>query len=156
MACENNGNCDVDQRAFKGIAARSFARAARAAPIVADSLHDMLDASSRGAAENCKGSGNNVACRLNWSSSGDKSWDQETAGDGNLGEVLNALSAVQAVIWRTAAMPNSTVGFVSPNATTSSSPSGASSIVLPTGRGSTLAASFTCALVVAFAAALSC
>lgn len=156
VACENNGKCDIDQRAFKGIATRSFARAARAAPIVADSLHSMLDASAKGAAQNCDGTGESVACRLSWSSSVNETWEKNTAGDGNLGEALNALSAVQALLWRTVELSNGTASPASPNATTTGSPSGASGSVLPTGAGATLATSFTCVLAVAFAAALSC
>ncbi|KAJ8117029.1 hypothetical protein OPT61_g1677 [Boeremia exigua] len=156
VACENNGKCDIDQRAYKGIATRSFARAARAAPIVADSIHNMLDASAKGAAQNCETTGNITACRLSWSSSSKGTSEQKVAGDGNLGEVLNALSAVQALLWRTVETSNATSGSTTPNGTTGGSPSGTSGGVQPTGAGSTLMVSFTFVLAVAFAAALNC
>lgn len=154
VACENRGNCDVDQRAFKGIATRSFARAARAAPIVANSIYSMLNASAKGAAQNCNESDGKVACRLSWSSSGNDTREQNTAGDGNLGEVLNALSVVQALLWDTAS--NETVGSVSPNATSGGNSSDASGSVLPTGAASAYMASLTCVFAAAFAAFLGC
>ncbi|KAJ4992820.1 Mannan endo-1,6-alpha-mannosidase DCW1-like protein 3 [Stagonosporopsis vannaccii] len=156
VACERNGKCDVDQRAFKGIAIRSFARAAQAAPIVADSIHRMLDASAKGAAQSCEVNDDDVACRLSWSSSSNTTWEQNTAEDGNLGEVLNALSAIQALLWRNVEISNSTTGSVSPNATTSGGTSGTSGTILPTSAGSTIATSFTFVLAISFAVAISC
>lgn len=156
VACEKNGKCDIDQRAFKGIATRSFARAALAAPVVAKSIRTMLDASAKGAAQSCEGEDDGVACRLSWSSSGNSASEQKTAGDGNLGEVLNALSAVQSLLWRNVEISNGTIGSTTSNATTSGSPSGASGTVLPTGAGSSVAVSFTCVLAISLAVVLSC
>ncbi|KAH6644307.1 glycoside hydrolase [Boeremia exigua] len=156
VACENNGKCDVDQRAFKGIATRSFARAAQVAPIVAEPIYTMLNASAKGAAQNCEGTGENVACGFSWSSLSNSNLEEKTAGDGNLGEVLNALSAVQGLLWRTVDFSNQTVGSSSPNTTTSGNASSTSGSPQSTGAGSTVAASFTFVLAVAFAAALSC
>lgn len=161
VACENKGNCDIDQRAFKGIAMRSYARAAQVAPIVRDSLHDLLLASAKGAASNCEGSGDSVACGLNWSNSSESVWEKATAADGNLGETLNALQAIQGLLWPVidseAGTANGTVGSGSPNGTTSGTPSGSSgSAAQPTGAGATLAASLTFILAAAFASALSC
>lgn len=160
VACEKNGKCDIDQRAFKGIAVRSFGRAAQVAPLVAEPIHTMLLASAKGAADNCEDSGDSVACSLNWS--GESAWEQATAADGNLGEVLNALQAVQALLWstvditRAGAGDSTPSGASSPNATASGSPSGTSSNVAQhTGTGATVAASFTFSLAVAFAVALS-
>lgn len=115
----------------------------------------MLDASAKGAARNCEKDGSNVACRLSWSNSSEGSWEQNVAGDGNLGEVLNALSTIQSLLWRTIDAFNSTIGLGSPNATTSVSPPGTSGSVQQTGAGSTLVASLTCVLAIAFAVVLS-
>lgn len=83
--------------------------------------------------------------------------DDSSDASNGLGERLNALQAVQALLWRTAdftsGLLNSTAG---PNATTSGSPSGASGAPQSTGAGSTLAASVTFVVAIAFAAALSC
>ncbi|KAF9700866.1 hypothetical protein EKO04_001064 [Ascochyta lentis] len=161
VACENNGKCDTDQRAFKGIVTRSFGRAARVAPFISDSIHDILVASAKGAANNCESSGDSVACRLSWSNSSTGTWEQATTADGNLGETLNALQAVQALLWPTfdfaVGMTNGTAGSLNPNATTSGSPSGTSGIIAQhTGAATSLAVSFTFVLAVAFAAAVSC
>lgn len=156
VACENNGKCDIDQRAYKGIATRSFARAAQVAPIVADSLHAIINASAKGAANNCEGSGDNVACGLDWSTTNNGTYERRTAADGNLGEVLSALSAIQALLWPTID-PNGTIESLSPNTTASGSPSGTSGNgAQHTGAGATLAASFTFVMAIAFAAALGC
>lgn len=137
---------------------RSFARAAKAAPIIRDTIQNVLIASAKGAANSCKGSVEDVACRQGWLNSSTS--EQATAADGNLGEVLNALQAVQGLLWPTVASEagtiNGTVGYTGPNATTSGSPSGTSgSVAQHTGAGAHLAASITSMLAVAFVVALS-
>lgn len=155
VACERNGKCDVDQRAFKGIAARSFARAAQAAPIIADPIYKTLNASAKAAASSCVTNTQlNVTCTFEWN----QGPVNDSSNDSNsLGERLNALQTVQALLWRTADFTsgplNSTVGS---NATGSGSPPGASGTPQNTGAGSTLAASVTFVFAIAFAAALSC
>lgn len=159
VACENNSKCDYDQRAFKAIATRSFARAALAAPIIADPIHAMINASAKAAAESCEGSSDSVAsvaCKLAWSSSSKNTLKQKSADDGNLGEVLNALSAIQALLWPSVNLTNSAIEPTKSNATTDGSSPGPSGAPQNTGAGSTLAASFTLVLAIAFAAALSC
>lgn len=155
VACENRGNCDYDQRAFKGIATRSYARAALAAPIIADPIQALLNASAKGAAKNCEGASNAVKCGLAWANWTNSTKAQDSAADGNLGEILNALSAVQGLLWSTASV-NDTVEVANPNTTSDTSPSGASGAPESTGAGSTLAASLTFVMIIAFAAALSC
>ncbi|KAF1923470.1 glycoside hydrolase family 76 protein [Didymella exigua CBS 183.55] len=81
-ACEGNGQCIIDQRAFKGIAAHSFSRAAQAAPIIADSIYKTLNASAKAAAASCESSGDEVACNLYWSSKNGDS--PRTAAGGKL------------------------------------------------------------------------
>ena len=154
-ACENNGKCSYDMRAFKAIAVRSFARAALAAPIVADNVHAMLNASAKGAAKNCKGDGNAVECGLAWTSSSNTTWEQKSAADGNLGEVLNALSAVQGLLWSTVSV-NGTAGSAKPNGTSSGGPSGTPGAPENTGAGSTLVTSLTLVMAIALATALGC
>ncbi len=52
--CEIGDNsCDVDELAYKGIAARSFARAALYAPSIAIHVAQVLNASSKAAASSC-------------------------------------------------------------------------------------------------------
>jgi mannan endo-1,6-alpha-mannosidase len=162
VACERNAKCDIDQRAFKGAAVRSFARAAQAAPLVADPIAKMLSASAQAAARNCNGSAGEVACSFIWSNSSSSSSsssdasEQATSANGNLGEVLNALQAVQALLWRTADFSTKS-NATAPNATATAGSSGTSGVpAQSTGAGATIAASFTFVVAVAFAAALGC
>ena len=125
-------------------------------PIIAGSLHAIVNASAKGAAKNCEGSSDSVACGLDWSTSDNSTYERATASDGNLGEVLNALSAVQALLWPTIEVNRATWSAGS-NSSASGSPSGTSSNgAQHTGAGTTLAASFTFVLAIAFAAASSC
>ena len=160
VACEETGKCDKDQRALKGIATRSFARAAVAAPLVADSINAMISASAKGAVKNCNVRDGDVECRLTWSNSSNDAWGQWSVDAGSLGEVLNALSAVQALLWPTAGLTNGTVNGTSGsgdhNASATGNPSGPSGAPESGGAGSTFAASITFVLALAFATALSC
>lgn len=159
-ACEKTGNCSKDQRAFKGIATRSFARAAVAAPLIAESINAMISASAKGAVKNCNIYDDDVECRLTWSNSSNDAWGQWSVKSGSLGEVLNALSAVQALLWPTAGLTNGTVngtsGSANHNASATGNPSGPSGVPESKGAGSTFAASITFVLALAFATALSC
>ncbi|KAH7371593.1 glycoside hydrolase [Pyrenochaeta sp. MPI-SDFR-AT-0127] len=163
-ACESNGNCDTDQRAFKGIAARSYARAAMSAPIIAESISKVLQASAKGAARACDGNGADVSCRLDWTD-GESKWESASAKKGNLGEVFGALEVVQALLYPQAkpllasgGASGGKDGSGSGNTTQSAGPSGVSGASVPqsTGSAGTIAASVTAVMVVAFAAALSC
>ncbi|KAJ4301497.1 hypothetical protein N0V90_003589 [Kalmusia sp. IMI 367209] len=100
VACEGNGKCNTDQRAFKGIATRSFARAAQAAPFVSGSLIPILQASAQGAADSCEGEKDSLKCALKWTGNGDP-----VGVDGGLGEAFSALSVVQALLVSDAKAP---------------------------------------------------
>jgi mannan endo-1,6-alpha-mannosidase len=160
VSCERNNACDIDQRAFKSGTIRSFARAALVAPFVSESIQSLLEASAKGAANNCEGSGEDVACRLTWSDTKDSKWKLASASNGNLGEVANALSAVKALLWSDAkpiANANGTASSGS-SSTGSGSPSGTSGATNPettTSSAGTIAVSFASILAVAFAATLS-
>jgi mannan endo-1,6-alpha-mannosidase len=97
VACERTGKCNNDQRAFKGVAIRSWARAAQAAPFVSDAIMKMIKASAPVAAKLCTGEHYEdpdmgyVECPFEWSDSND--------GDYGLGETHNALQAVTALLW---------------------------------------------------------
>ncbi|KAF1840353.1 glycoside hydrolase family 76 protein [Cucurbitaria berberidis CBS 394.84] len=159
VACEKNGRCDIDQRAFKGIAARSFARAAISAPSVAESINKMIGASAKGAASACDGNDENVSCNLSWIH-GESKWSV-SAKDGNLGEVFGALEVVQALLYPQAkalATGNGKgSGSNAGNGTKSGGASGTSGAVSPqsTGSAGTIAASITAVIAVAFSVALS-
>lgn len=141
-------------RAYKGIALRSFTRAVAAAPFLAETLVPVIEASANATKSACSTSDGDVECQLSWT--GEDTGDRATAADGNLGEVLNALSAVQGLLYKQA------VGVVSGNGTrtggsdANATQSGGAAAPDSTGASSTLAASLTAMLAVAFAVALSC
>lgn len=87
-ACEGNGNCDVDQRSFKGYLARWMGLTARLAPWTRDLIMPKLKGSAEAAAQQCSGRGNNI-CGLRWT---------ESTYDGNagVGEQMSALEVIQA------------------------------------------------------------
>lgn len=150
VACEPE-KCDVDMRVMKGIALRSYARAIVAAPFLAEKLDPVIEASANATNTACSTSGDDVECQLSWAS--EDTDDRETASGGNLGEVFNALSAVQGLLYKSAAPLSSSNGT---NTTGGSSGNGTGA-PLPdsAGASSTIAASLTAVLAMAFAAALS-
>lgn len=90
IACESRENCDVDQRAFKGITARSYARAIQVAPYTRNLLRPTLEASAEAAAEKCTGEGTEIECSFSW---------LEEDGMSGLGETFNALEVVQGLLY---------------------------------------------------------
>ncbi|KAF2746638.1 glycoside hydrolase family 76 protein [Sporormia fimetaria CBS 119925] len=89
-ACEWNEKCNVDQRAYKGIFARSLARAAVSAPFLAETSNKILQASAEKAAERCDGEGEELECEFTWADG------QEGFG---LGENTNALQVIQGLLY---------------------------------------------------------
>jgi mannan endo-1,6-alpha-mannosidase len=114
VACEKNGKCNVDQKSFKGIASRSFARAALAAPFTADSLQKTLQASAKGAAKFCEGSGNDLSCGLKWY---EDSSELDSVLAGGLGEVFSSLEVIQALLYPQAKSTGGTNGGAAGNST---------------------------------------
>lgn len=156
-ACENNGKCDIDMRAFKGIAARSYARAVVAAPALAGPLTKKLETSSKAAASACDGDFEDVKCSLAWANPDGSNWTAASAGDGNLNEVFDALQVVQGLLF-SQATSNKTGVAKGDSGTQKGGASGTSGAEAPkeTGAAGTIAASVTMVLAMAFAAALSC
>lgn len=97
VACERNGKCNTDQRAYKGMFARSMARAALVAPIVSEEIKRMLSASAVAAAAACT-DGSDPECKLGWTEATSK-WEANSAKDGNLGEIFNAMEVVQVLLY---------------------------------------------------------
>lgn len=115
VACEKAGKCNVDMKAYKGLAARSYARAMVSAPFVSGVLTPVLEASAEAAAEDCTKDGDNVKCSLRWSR-GD---NDHSAG---LGESFSALAVTQALLvpeakaLATSASANGTAGSATQDA----------------------------------------
>jgi hypothetical protein len=156
--CEPKGMCTIHTRAFKSGAVRSYARAGLVAPIISDSVKTLIQASAKGAAKNCETTSENnvedVKCDLEWDTA---SHNPQTASNGNLGEVTNALSVIKALLWSDAKPLTSGTPSSGSNSTSSDNSSSTSGAAAPgnTGTAGTIAASATSALLIAFVAALS-
>lgn len=127
----------MDQRAFKGLAARSLARAAVAAPFVADTFNDIIKVSAKAAAATCDGEGKDTRCGKKWYEEND---DAEDVEDGGLGEILSALEVVQGLLYSDA--KDWIAGNETATPTGTSNPS-ASGTGAPSGTGTAEAASST-------------
>ncbi|KAF2798041.1 glycoside hydrolase family 76 protein [Melanomma pulvis-pyrius CBS 109.77] len=139
VACEKNNKCDIDQKAFKGLAARSFARAAISAPFVADQFQKILKVSAKAAVEGCSGDAKDVKCGAKWYFESSNE-DAISIEDGGLGEVLGALEVVQALLYPQAK------AISTGNSTTENTPSPtASGTGAPSGTGSAAQVSGTSA-----------
>ncbi|KAF2821627.1 glycoside hydrolase [Ophiobolus disseminans] len=110
-ACENIEKCDTDMRAYKGVFARSIARAAVAAPIVSDTIQKILSRSAAAAASACTAT-TQMECSFAWANA-TVTGDSATAKDGNLGEIFNALEMVQGLLYPSAKALNTVNGTVS-------------------------------------------
>lgn len=87
-ACEGNGNCDVDQRSFKGYLARWMGLTVQLAPWTRDLIMPKLQGSAEAAAQQCSGQGGSI-CGLRWTES---TFD----GSAGVGEQMSALEVIQA------------------------------------------------------------
>lgn len=94
VSCEKIAKCDVDQKAYKGLPAGSYACAAVSAPFAADTLGKVLAARAKGAAAACEGKGKDLSCSLQSTGKGEKT----SVSEGGLSEALSAMSAVQGVL----------------------------------------------------------
>lgn len=154
VACENNGKCSTDQRAFKGIFARTMARAALVSPSNAETINTVLKANAKAAANACTDD-DEPKCALRWT---DRLKDfASTAADGNIGEVYAALEAVQGLLGPSAKALNTGNGSTAGNSTQNGGPSGASGSGAPqaTGAAASVVSSMVAVFAIAFAAVLS-
>ncbi|KAF2202831.1 mannan endo-1,6-alpha-mannosidase [Delitschia confertaspora ATCC 74209] len=122
VACEPKQTCNVDQSAFKGIAARSYARASVVAPIASVPLRKVLETSAKGAGSNCNGEGKDLSCTHEWQP--EAAQGKHTIVSGKLGEVFAALEVVQGLLYPKAsivAKGTTPTGSSNPSSTLSSS-----------------------------------
>lgn len=131
VACEGNGKCNVDQRAFKGITARSLARAARFAPFASEKLDQVLQASAKAAAFTCSGDEKQVKCGTRWYGQNKSVESGESSG---LGEVFSVMEAVQVLLYPQAQVVSNGTSSNSTGVQTGS-PSQTSGTVPPTASG---------------------
>jgi mannan endo-1,6-alpha-mannosidase len=118
IACESAQSCDTDMKAYKGITARWLAATMQMAPYTSSLILPKLTASAQVAVKQCDGSDQ---CGFKWTTATSDS-------DTGLGQQMNALAVVQALLVGNAALPaTATTGDVAPgNSSSSSGPSSSS------------------------------
>jgi mannan endo-1,6-alpha-mannosidase len=117
-ACEPVQSCDTDMKAYKGITARWLAATVQMAPYTSSLILPKLSASAQAAVKQCDG---NAQCGFEWTTA-------TSDGDTGLGQQMNALAVVQALLVGNAAPPATiTTGGVAPGNSSSSSDSSSSS-----------------------------
>ena len=147
VACELNGKCNTDQRAYKGLTARSLARAAVSAPFIADTVNAILEASAQGAAKGCSGEGKDLKCSLKWT---------DGTGSSGLGESFGALAVTQGLLAKDAkavATRWRDINGTRTDASNDTTPSGSAKPAENEGAADGLAVSSGALAVVAFVAA---
>ncbi|CAI6332027.1 unnamed protein product [Periconia digitata] len=133
VGCVNAGTCNLDQRAFKGIAAHSYYRTIRVAPFTSEKLQPILSTSAKMAETSCVGpftsrsenTTDNVSCAFQWKKGVPNDVLSNVVND--LGEMHNALAVVQGLLWpqaKTLATSSSSVGSGS-SGSSSDTPNGA-------------------------------
>lgn len=88
IACEQKGNCNVDQQSFKAYISRWMAGTAKVAPWTYDTIMPYLRASAQGAATSCTGGDRGITCGTKWYIG---EWD----GTNGVGQQMNALEVFQ-------------------------------------------------------------
>jgi mannan endo-1,6-alpha-mannosidase len=128
VMCEENGRCNTDMRAFKGLLAHNLIDTIQVAPYTADAIFPKLKSSAEAAAKVCDG-----GCPLSWTGLGSK---EESSMD--LGSQLSALTVVQGLLVKSVAAP-ATQGGAGGNATTTTGPAsggGSANAATPSGTAS--------------------
>ncbi|KAF2124137.1 glycoside hydrolase family 76 protein [Dothidotthia symphoricarpi CBS 119687] len=156
VACELNGHCDTVQRASKGIAARSLARAgAIADKATANWWFDLvLGKSAESAADGCVSKGDKVECSPSWAAS-DSEWRNGTASNSSIMDTFAALEVLQGLLYQNKTpVAKGTQNASGGGASSDNSTSGAVTAE-KTGAAGVVATSGAFVLAVAFAAALN-
>ncbi|KAI9750954.1 MAG: hypothetical protein M4579_006234 [Chaenotheca gracillima] len=88
VACEPYGKCNTDQKSFKAYLSRWLAASTKVAPFITNQVMPLLQASARGAAQQCSGGTDGVTCGIKWTQA---AWD----GSYGVGEQMSALEVIQ-------------------------------------------------------------
>ena len=123
VACEPQGNCNLDQASFKAYLSRWMAATTKVAPFTTDFIMAKLRASATAAAKQCSGGSDGNTCGIRWTMNG--VWD----GTYGVGQQMSALEVIQSNLITKVAAPvtNSTGGISVGN------PSGGTGAVSPIG-----------------------
>ncbi|RFU28126.1 hypothetical protein B7463_g8236, partial [Scytalidium lignicola] len=113
VACESIGTCTTDMKAMKGLLAQRLVKTIEVAPYTFQLINPLLQSTAEAAAKACSDS----KCPFTW---GDKGTDK--GSQSGVGEQLDALSFVQALLVKSAGNKSSTTvtGAGAGNGTTSS------------------------------------
>jgi len=138
--------CGTEYAIHKGLASRALARAAVYAPFAAEAPRKVLEASAKGAAQNCNVDGSTLACKDLWYEKGSEPGFQQGNGTVSVSDNFNALEVIQALLYQSkgvstqAATSNST--NPPPTGTGSPAPTGAAGNVKVAWSGVVLAGLF--------------
>ncbi|KAL9116450.1 MAG: hypothetical protein Q9187_007025, partial [Circinaria calcarea] len=107
VACEPQGNCNLDQASFKAYLSRWMAATTKLAPFTTDFIMTKLRASAIAAAKQCTGGADGTTCGIRWTTNG--VWD----GSSGVGQQMSALEVIQSNLISSVAAPvtNSTGGI---------------------------------------------
>jgi mannan endo-1,6-alpha-mannosidase len=136
IACESQNTCNMDTKAYKGILAHSLVDTIQMAPYTSQIILPKLTSSAKAAAKACNGD----VCPEVWNG---KASTNVTSG---VGEQLSALSVVQGLLVKDAAVGESSANSTSTSTGSSTNPSSTTS-------GSAAPASTNSAVVVGAVAA---
>lgn len=105
VACEPNGNCNVDQLSFKAYLSRWMAATTKVAPWTSDQILPLLASSAQAAAQSCSGGADGTVCGTRWTQPG---YD----GTFGVGQQMSALEVIQSNLIKKVSGPvsNSTGG----------------------------------------------
>lgn len=105
VACEPNGNCNVDQLSFKAYLSRWMAATTKVAPWTSDQILPLLASSAQAAAQSCSGGADGNVCGTRWTQPG---YD----GTFGVGQQMSALEVIQSNLIKKVSGPvsNSTGG----------------------------------------------
>jgi mannan endo-1,6-alpha-mannosidase len=129
VACEAAQTCTIDSKAYKGITVRWLAATVQMAPYTGSLILPKFTASAQAAVKQCDGDNK---CGFTWIS-------EKSDGDTGLGQQMNALAVVQALLVGNASVPatTSTGGTATGNSSSSSNTSNSSGVPSTSGVGST-------------------
>ena len=102
-ACQPYDTCNNDQRAFKGLFAQMLGLTSVLVPSTADTINPLIRASALAAARTCDGGYSGHTCSMNWLL-------DTTDGVYGLGEQIDALDVMQALLIHSKPLPYSEAG----------------------------------------------
>ena len=129
IPCESEETCDTDQHAFKGLASQWIGATIQVAPYTNNFFVPKLQASAKGAAQQCSGGKNGTTCGFHWT---EEKWD----GSSGVGQQLSAMNVLVANLVAKGVTPNTTSTNGTQSLGSSKASGSSSSAPSPTSSGS--------------------